>query len=110
MSVTTTANPLSGAVLQALTDYDIHHSGNPENPRTPEPPNPQRDLSSTVENPIDWDTDHRRVPPYRPIDQSLLGLERPNGVNAIETAFIFTMFLGVRTLAVSRSIYLATLR
>lgn len=99
MSVTTT-NPVSSTVLQALTDYDIHHTGDPEHPRTPDPPNPQR-RSSSSENPETWDSDHRRVPPYRPINHELRGPERPNGVNAIEVGFIFTMFLGVRTIAVS---------
>ncbi len=101
MSVTTTANPVTATVLQALTDYDIHHSGNPEHPQTPEPPNQRDDSSAIVENPADWDTEHRRVPPYRPIDHNLIGPERPGGVNIIETAFISTMFLGVRLIAVS---------
>jgi len=107
MSVTTTANPVSSAVLQALTDYDIHHSGNPENPRAPEPPNAQSNISASVENPPDWDTEHRRVPPYRPV-QNQLGPERPNGVNAIEVAFISTMFLGVRLIAGVDHIWRAT--
>jgi hypothetical protein len=100
MSVTTTANPVSSAVLQALTDYDIHHSGDPENPRTPEAPNAQPLSATSAQNPPDWDTEHRRVPPHRPT-QDQRGPERPDGVNAIERGFIATMFLGVRTLAVS---------
>ncbi|KAJ9604712.1 hypothetical protein H2200_010826 [Cladophialophora chaetospira] len=107
MSVTTTANPVTATVLQALTDYDIHHSGNPENPRTPEAPNPHSDLSATVENPPNWDTEHRRVPPHRPI-QDLRGPERPNGVNPIEVAFIANMFLGVRLMAGIDSVWRAT--
>ncbi|EXJ86108.1 hypothetical protein A1O1_06477 [Capronia coronata CBS 617.96] len=95
MSVTTTANPVSGAVLQALTDYDIHHSGNPEQPRTPEPPNPQRETPVSAENPPNWDREHRRVPPYRPVDRSRLGPERPAGSNVVEGIFIFTMLNGV---------------
>lgn len=99
MSVTTT-NSVSSTVLQALTDYDIHHTGDPEHPRTPEPPNSQRQ-PSPLDSPENWDTDHRRVPPHRPINHELRGPERPNGVNAIEVGFIFTMFLGVRVIAVS---------
>lgn len=100
MSVTTTANPVSSAVLQALTDYDIHHSGGPEYLRTPKAPDAQQDVSTPLENPAAWDTDHRRVPAYRPV-QNLVGAERPNGGNAMEVAFIWTMFLGVRVIGVS---------
>lgn len=101
MSVTTVTNPVSSTVLQALTDYDLHHSGDPERPKTPESPNSRSRFSRGVENPEDWDTEHRRVPPYRPIDPSLHGPERPGGSNPIETTFISTMFLGVRLVGVS---------
>jgi len=100
MSVTTTANPVSGAVLQALADYDLHHSGNPEEPKTPESPNPRSDSSRSVETPENWDTEHRRVPPYRPVDPSRLNPERPGGTNAVETVFIFTMLQGVGLISV----------
>jgi len=98
MSVTRTANPVSATVLQALTDYDLHHSGAPENPATPNPPN--RQTSPPTETPENWDTEHRRVPPYRPIDRSLLGPERPDGVNPIETTFIYLMLHGVGVVSV----------
>ena len=100
MSVTTTANPVSGDVLQALTDYDLHHSGNPEEAKTPEAPNERSDSSPIVDNPDNWDDEHRRVPPYRPVDPSLRGPERPDGANAIEAAFIFTMLRGVGVISV----------
>ena len=101
MSVTTTANPVSGAVLQALTDYDLHHSGQPERPRTPEQPNRQATSQQAIENPEDWDNEHRRVPPYRPVDRSLYGPERPGGVNPVEMTFIYVMLHGVGLVAVS---------
>lgn len=98
MSVTTTANPVSATVLQALTDYDLHHSGAPETPGTPSPPNQQSTVHA--ETPENWDREHRRVPPYRPIDRSLLGPERPDGVNGIERTFIYLMLNGVGVVAV----------
>jgi hypothetical protein len=102
MSVTTTANPVSATVLQALADYDLHHSGAPETPSTPSPPNQQS--SPRAETPENWDTEHRRVPPFRPVDRSLLGPERPDGVNAIETTFIYLMLHGVGVVSVRHGI------
>lgn len=99
MSVTTTANPVSATVLQALTDYDLHHSGIPESPIAPSPPNQQPSVHA--ETPENWDTEHRRVPPYRPVDRSLRGPERPDGVNAIETTFIYLMLNGVGVVSVT---------
>ena len=101
MSVTTTANPVSGAVLQVLTDYDLHHSGDPARPRTPEAPKKRRtSLQTVIDRPEDWDNAHRRVPAYRPVDPSLRGPERPDGVNPIEKTFIFVMLNGVGLMAV----------
>ena len=101
MSVTTTANPVSGAVLQVLTDYDLHHSGEPARPKTPEGPDRRtKSLRLDAEPPEDWDNAHRRVPVYRPVDSSLRGPERPDGVNAIEKTFIFVMLNGVGLMAV----------
>lgn len=101
MSVTTTANPVSASVLQVLTDYDLHHSGDPARPRTPQSPNQRPEPVRQAEDPENWDTEHRRVPPYRPVDPSLLGPERPGGTNPIETAFIYTMLNGVGLVGVS---------
>jgi len=95
-------------MLQTLADYDVRHSGNPEHPRTPEPPNPQTEVSPSVENPEDWDSEHRRVPAYRPVDRSRLGPERPDGVNAIERTFIFTMLNGVGLIAKVNRVWRAT--
>ncbi len=104
MSATTTANPVSGAVLNILKDYDIHH-GNPENPGTPEPPNSQRDTPKPILNPEHWDNEHRRVPPYKPIDKRKRGPERPDGSNPIEVAFIFLMLNGCGLIGVSLCLF-----
>lgn len=100
MSVTTIAPPVSRAVLQALADYDVHHTGNSEQPGQPEPPNAQPELVTVTQNPEDWDTDHRRVPNYRAVDPSRRGPERPDGVNAVERTFIYLMLNGVNIVAV----------
>lgn len=100
MSVTTTANPMSTTVLQALSDYELHHSGDSEESRTPEPPNPDTRSSQSVQNPENWDNDHRRVPPYRPISRENYGPERPGGGNALESAFIFVMLNGTGLVSV----------
>lgn len=101
MSVTTTANPVSHAVLEVLADYDLHHSGNPEHPKPAADPNVRADTAETTDNPEWWPTDHRRIPPYRPVDVNLDRTQRPDGVNPIEVAFIFTMLRGVQLQAVS---------
>jgi hypothetical protein len=99
MSVTTSTNTTTQSVLHILADYDLHHSGDPLNPSEPAPPN--RNTTSNVENPPGWDTEHRRVPPYRPINQNLDMDLRPGGVNVAEAIFITTMLNGVRLTAVS---------
>ena len=101
MSVTTSTNTTTHSVLHVLADYDLHHSGNPQNPSEPEPPN--RNTAPDVENPPNWDREHRRVPPYRPIDRNLDMELRPGGVNVVEAIFIATMLNGVRLTAVGAS-------
>ena len=102
MSVTTTANPVTGSVLQVLTDYDIHHSGSPEEPRAAPPTNAA--APTNAQNPPDWDTEHRAVPPHRPINRELDYEERPGGLNVPEQIFIFTMLNGVGINAVCISL------
>jgi hypothetical protein len=67
MSVTTTANASVITLRSTLAEYELHHSEvnpNPEGEGQPAPPpNTQPDIAS--ENPpVEWDTSHRRVPPY----------------------------------------------
>lgn len=99
MSVTTSTNTTTERVLSVLADYDLHHSGDPQNPSEPEPANSNN--SPTVKNPPGWDTDHHRVPPYRPINRNLDMDLRPGGANIAEVIFIATMLNGVRLAAVS---------
>lgn len=107
MSVTTTENPATHTLLRTLADYDLHHSGSPTTPKPAPPPNAQPSTdspevtSSSANNPDWWPEDYRRIPDYRPANPNLDREQRPDGVNAIERAFISTMFLGVATNAVS---------
>ncbi|KAG8159254.1 hypothetical protein KVR01_010915 [Diaporthe batatas] len=95
MSVTTIDNPVTTAVSRAiLQDYDIHLTGDdtvtPPN-QDSRPPQP----ASTAANPPGWDTQHRGVPPYRPINRELDLAQRPLGGNPVGDVFITTMFTGV---------------
>jgi hypothetical protein len=87
------------SVLHVLADYDLHHSGDPQNFAKPAPPN--HNTTPNVENPPGWDTEHRRVPPYRPINRNLDMDLRPGGTDFVEAIFIATMLNGVRLTAVS---------
>ncbi|KAL9114598.1 MAG: hypothetical protein Q9227_001276 [Pyrenula ochraceoflavens] len=93
MSVTTTDNPIATTLRVALADYDVHHSGAED--RTA--PGPNLNVASTVENPSAWPVDHRRIPPYRPVNMELDMEIRPAGLNGLEWGFINVMFTGVRT-------------
>jgi hypothetical protein len=99
MSVTTTSNPLTYASAAVLRDYELAHSeaDEPLDASLNAHPAP----SSQTSNPPDWDTEHRRVPAYRPINTELDQSERRVYQNPIERAFITTMFTGVFLEAVS---------
>lgn len=106
MSVTTTANPVTGSVLSVLAEYDLHHSGQAE-ASLPAAPNPRPE--PTVRNPDWWPTDQYRVPDFRPVNTNLDLEERPDGINAIERLFIFTMLNGVGLMAVFLQMNLVSL-
>ena len=96
MSLTTTTNPATVAAVQVLQDYNLHHSGTPENPQTAPPPNDRNAEEETSDvNPSWWPTDHNRVPPHRPINHNLDRDQRPGGLDPVEQMFIFTLLHGV---------------
>jgi hypothetical protein len=100
MSVTTSTNTVTGGVLHVLTDYDLHHSGNPQDPKRPASPNAPHINPAEHSNPEWWPTNHRRIPDYRPVNQHLDRTLRPDGINGMERTFIFTMLRGVQLNAV----------
>lgn len=81
---------------QVLQTYDIHQSGGDT---------PQRSGWS-LEAPLqpsqraDWESDHRRVPPYRATDRFHRVSDRRLGRTSGETVIIVMMFSGSYALAV----------
>lgn len=103
MSATATDNPISTTLHRAaqadhLHDYEVHLTSDGDIPVAPNTDN--RPSTSTVPDPPGWDDEHRGVPPYRPINRNLDFSQRPWGGNPVGTAFVFTMFTGVFTVAV----------
>ncbi|KAF9895081.1 hypothetical protein FE257_004710 [Aspergillus nanangensis] len=90
MSSTETTTTRTQGNLAILTDYELHHSGSRE-------PEAVVSSSSTVPQtqPLNWTSNHRRVPAYRPINRNLDRTERPAGSNAGEFLFIQAMLHGV---------------
>ncbi|KAJ5772658.1 hypothetical protein N7520_003187 [Penicillium odoratum] len=82
MSVTTTSTATS---LSVLADYELHHSEE-RSTSTPAP---------SVSQPVDWPTDHRRMPAYRPANHHLDYNERTAGTSVPEFVFIQVMLHGV---------------
>lgn len=98
MSATTSDNPLTTTIdRQVLQDYDIHLTGDDETVAPPNTDN-QPPLAS---NPPGWATEHRGVPPYRPINTRLDRSQRPWGASPVTTAFVYTMMHGVWLVGVS---------
>jgi hypothetical protein len=100
MSVTTTDNARVTAVRHLLADYELHHSQPPAGEERPAPEPNDRTTATTTSNPPDWETEWRRVPPYRPV-QNQLDDQREVYNNEIEHNFIRVMFGGVWMMAVS---------
>jgi hypothetical protein len=96
MSVTTTSNARVVSLRHTLADYELHHSETNANPEIGLPaPAPTAAVDPAVENPPDWDTMHRRVPPYRPLRRENNNEERNTFSNNIERGFIAVMLSGV---------------
>jgi hypothetical protein len=98
---TTTTQTQTRTRQTVLRDYELHHSpstaratGNSEAAPAPRP-------QATPVNPPNWDTTHRRVPPYRPINRDRDQSEVRIYTSPIEQVFVGTMFTGVLIHAVS---------
>lgn len=101
MSVTTTENRLYYNTVDILRDYDVHHTNAEEREPLDSTLN-EHPIPEPASNPEGWPTDHRRVPPYRPVNRELNQEERaPFGRNVVEGTFIFLMLNGVRINSVS---------
>ncbi|EON67981.1 hypothetical protein W97_07127 [Coniosporium apollinis CBS 100218] len=111
MSVTTTTDSARYQIHSHLVDYELHHSGT----SGPAPPPEAHPVPSTVDqqglnarNPESWPTDHRRIPPYRPINRELDMSQRRVYTSVPERIFIEVMFTGVATNASVSQIWAAT--
>lgn len=100
MSVTTTANTTTQAVLHVLADYELTHSGEQPQSSTVESPNARSAKEEEAENPDWWPNDYNAIPQYRPINYNLDRESRPWAQPGIETAFVWTMLNGVGIVSV----------
>lgn len=86
------------------TDYDIFTTEGTEQTETlddsPNSRTEQTEAQMPVTNPPWWPTNHRRMPPYRPVNRNLDRTARPSGENAIVFLFINSMLGGCGLLAV----------
>ncbi|KAF2152846.1 hypothetical protein K461DRAFT_320610 [Myriangium duriaei CBS 260.36] len=109
MSTTTTENPVTYSIVRTLADYELHHSGASASGPVAAPsshPPPRR--IGQDQNPADWLTEYRRVPPYRPVNTELDFASRNQTLNGIERAFIANMFGGIRIVELLNKTWRAT--
>ncbi|KAL2867213.1 uncharacterized protein BJX67DRAFT_353399 [Aspergillus lucknowensis] len=92
MSTTTTTTTTS-----ILADYELHHSGAEPTPsrQTSQSQSPSPSSPPAQVQPANWPSDHRRVPPYRPVNRNLDWNERAAGSSVPEYIFIQSMLHGV---------------
>ncbi|SPQ25603.1 f35f82bb-a9be-49ac-9662-b21cff21475a [Thermothielavioides terrestris] len=92
-----------------LKDYELHHSPalspRPNIGRSTEAVRPQ---ATAPVNPPDWDTTHRRVPPFRPINRDRDQSEVRVYNNRAEQIFIGVMFTGVYLNSTAAQVWRAT--
>jgi hypothetical protein len=102
---TGTTHGSTGTLRLVPADYDIFTTSSPTSDTPAQVlqtahPNNVRIESDSLTNPPSWPTDHRRVPPYRPINRNLDRSARPSGHNFTLFVFINTMLGGCHILAV----------
>ncbi|KAL2128908.1 hypothetical protein VTI74DRAFT_8486 [Chaetomium olivicolor] len=95
MSPTATRQVQTRTQRDVLKDYELHHSAGNVRVTPTISTASARNPQTTPLNPPDWDTTHRRVPPYRPTNRDRDQGEVRVYQNAIERVFIGTMFTGV---------------
>ncbi|ORY71828.1 uncharacterized protein BCR38DRAFT_418166 [Pseudomassariella vexata] len=94
MSVTTLDRLITSTLSESLQDYEIQLTGAQDLPQHRWVPLSDHEVPA-LENPPNWDAEHRGVPNYRPVNTQLDRSQRPWGSNAIETGFVFSMLHGV---------------
>ncbi|KAL4914080.1 hypothetical protein BDW62DRAFT_191090 [Aspergillus aurantiobrunneus] len=91
MSATATTTTTTTSIL---ADYELHHSGTEPSPNASQS-TPSPSASSSPPQPANWPSNHRRVPPYRPVNRGLDYAERSAGASVPEFIFIQSMLHGV---------------
>ncbi|KAM5384545.1 hypothetical protein ACJZ2D_001290 [Fusarium nematophilum] len=104
MSVTTTRTSTNYSLSPVLSDYELHRSKPPSSSSG----RASSEAQSITCNPVGWSTDHRRVPPHRPVNTNLDRSQRMTYNNRGEQAFINTMFFGIRVITVFHRAWRAT--
>ncbi|KAH6844544.1 hypothetical protein B0I37DRAFT_416147 [Chaetomium sp. MPI-CAGE-AT-0009] len=109
MSSTTTTQTQTRTRQTVLRDYELHHSSSS---RQAAAQSDQAALPTegqiTSRNPPDWDTTHRRVPPYRPINRDRDQSEVRVYTSPAEQVFVGTMFTGVLIYATAAKVWRGT--
>jgi hypothetical protein len=103
MSSTTTTQTQTRTRQNVLKDYELHHSAGSIRAASNSPAQTSRPQAAPL-NPPNWDTTHRRVPPYRPVNTERDQSEVRVYTSGVERVFIGTMFTGVFINAVSSSV------
>ena len=104
MSVTTTANAQTYNISAVLADYNLHHSRDDSNDELNTSLNSHPSPTPGSSNPVEWPQDHRRIPPYRPVNRELDQTQRRVYLSNVERTFVGVMFTGVYVEAVSIAI------
>ncbi|KIH93614.1 hypothetical protein SPBR_04498 [Sporothrix brasiliensis 5110] len=117
MSTTTTATrtgrptegPSPNLLLSGvLSDYELHHSSDKDASDDAAQAAPAS-IRRHAATPADWDTEHRRVPAYRPINTARDQTEVRVYLSRVEQVFIGTMFTGVYLNSAASKVWRQTL-
>ena len=101
--MTTTENPATYSIYRTLADYDLHHSGEVAGGRVDTTLN-RHPAPQVHEQPRSgWETEYRRVPPYRPANPELDFSLRNQYNNGAEYFFISNMFGGIAWVEVRKN-------
>ncbi|KAL2203519.1 hypothetical protein CC79DRAFT_1371571 [Sarocladium strictum] len=105
----TTATTSRQSLGHVLADYEIRltssSAADHQTSASGDSVLPLPEIPRNANSPADWPTDHRRVPPYRPINYNLDPTERIVYNNGGERAFITTMFFGLRLITTDNGVF-----
>lgn len=119
MSVTTSTDSLRYAAHNYLADYELHHSdtrvssalkpnSHPDPRLLDQPTSLRTDVEVAFRNPKTWPANHRRIPPYRPINKNLDQSQRRVYTSTGERMFLTVMFTGLQANVVGLPLFFRT--